>query len=160
MMRLILMGTKDLVNCCQLSRRLLINRSVSSQKEYRGPLAQLAEQGTLNAQVAGSTPARPTNAKSVGQNYYSRPLLKYQAAKRGPPGTFLPLSCLKEYAETPRTVWPLASLYVIDDNANEACLAGSLTLRDITLPNNANETKWLSLVAPSTLPESMGEVVI
>ena len=54
------MGTKDLVNCCQLSRRLLINCSVSSQKEYRGPLAQLAEQATLNRQVGGSSPPRPT----------------------------------------------------------------------------------------------------
>ena len=54
------MGTEDLVSCCQLSRRLLISNSVSGQREYRGPLAQLAEQGTLNAQVAGSTPARLT----------------------------------------------------------------------------------------------------
>ncbi len=44
----------------KLAMRLLIKCRVSGQKEYRGPLAQLAEQATLNRQVGGSSPPRPT----------------------------------------------------------------------------------------------------
>ena len=158
------MGTKILVRCSQLNLTFNQVELGENQTEWpakqHGPLAQSVEQWTFNPLVAGSSPARPTNAKSVGQNYYSRPLLKYQPCQLWPAGTILPRAHLQNYAEMLSTVGSLASLYVIDDNANETYLAGSLTLRDITLPNNANETKWLSLVAPSTLPESVGEVVI
>lgn len=58
----------------KLSRRLLINCSVGGRKEY-GPLAQLAEQGTLNAQVAGSTPARLTKIVSTNLPGTKTPLL-------------------------------------------------------------------------------------
>jgi len=44
---------------------------------------------------------------------YPRP--KYQPAKAGLAGTIIPLSCLKNYVETPRTAWPPASLLRVEE---------------------------------------------
>ncbi|BAS29354.1 hypothetical protein LIP_3542 [Limnochorda pilosa] len=46
-------GTGKLMQACQLRE--------ADVERVRGPLAQSAEQGTLNPKVQGSTPWRPTN---------------------------------------------------------------------------------------------------
>lgn len=78
----------------KLSRRLLINRSVGGRPEkWRGPLAQLAEQATLNRQVGGSSPPRPTKrgiTNALGQIYHPHPLLKDQSGHAWPAGFLLP----------------------------------------------------------------------
>jgi hypothetical protein len=38
---------------------------VNERVDENGPLAQLAEQGTLNPKVAGSTPARPIKKRNM-----------------------------------------------------------------------------------------------
>ena len=129
------MGTKDLVSCWQLSRRLLISRSVSGQEEYRGPLAQLAEQGTLNAQVAGSSPARLTNL-----------LLK------SPPDLVLTSHRNRLTADTG------GSLYIIPTTLKRPLpRAVSVVLSEHVPYNDASETAW-RMTAPSTLPECVAEV--
>ena len=73
----------------ELSRRLLIKRSVSGRKEYRGPLAQLAEQLILNQQVPSSSLGRLTTPPPTKE-----PLLKYQPLPPYIP-TFISLYILK-----------------------------------------------------------------
>ena len=130
----------------KLSRRLLINRSVGGRPEkWRGPLAQLAEQATLNRQVGGSSPPRLTRKASTnvpGQNNHLYPLLN--SRPKQPHSIDLP----RRY------------LIILDiGDAGEAVPVADLplALRE-TIPNNANEV-LLSFTAPSTPLKYLVEVV-
>lgn len=149
------MGTKDLVSCCQLSRRLLISRSVSGQEEYRGPLAQLAEQGTLNAQVGGSSPPRLTRKAStdvLGQNNHPHPPLKDKPKQ--PHSTDLP----RRYFVILDTDGADETILDRDDAYQTLPVINPLARPEtIVIPNRANEV-LLSFTAPSTPREYVAEV--
>ena len=166
----------------KLARRLLIKWPVNN----RGPLAQLAEQVTLNHQVTGSTPVRlttlfilsvfnfPTNSTFVSPSFVS-PLLKNQSDHAWPAGFLFvfppserfniawpksyptiggPTWLVKTYGPFPFNRWPEH----VSGNADETLtVVDPLALREISVPNNANESD--TDTAPSTLPGNAVKVV-
>ncbi len=64
--------SSDARKICQLGANVLKSRTVKP-----GPLAQLAEQGTLNAKVRGSSPWRVTNIKARRTFHVRRALAFY-----------------------------------------------------------------------------------
>ena len=123
-------GIKEKV---KLATRLLIKLPV----EESGPLAQLAEQVTLNHQVTGSTPVRLTILFNLSvfnlptTSTFVIPLLKNQSDHAWPAGFFI---CAPESNVT---------ISSITDNANE-------TSRSLAILTKA----------PLTLPEYMVEVML
>ena len=118
----------------KLATRLLISVRVSGLKEQRGPLAQLAEQWTLNPPVEGSNPSRLTKAKLadlVASDHLDR--LCHKRTTR---------LLLKNQ---PRHAWPTGFLFapsvrtrvynIVTDNADETALSlATLTTALLTLP--------------------------
>ncbi|MBA7468406.1 hypothetical protein ES707_03655 [subsurface metagenome] len=93
-------------------------------------------------------------SKVLAPQWLDKPKLKYhlrnyQPVKAGLAGFLL----------APATLGRVYNNFTV--NADEThCPPGPLTLRDTTVPNNANETKKLSLAAPSTLPDYLMEVCL
>lgn len=143
------MGNKRFSQPLQLSRRLLINRSVSGQEDYRGPLAQLVEQWILNPPVEGSSPSRLRFKASILVLYnhphplLNHPLLNDQSGQAWLAGFLL----------APLRGW---GYNIVTDNGSETIPRAAVpTLREIT--RSVDET---NVLASTTLPESDVEVAL